>query len=114
MHKLFIMTITAIGFILPFVLSATGQDGGHYAKVEIKGIIQTNMAAIGGETTGTVITVGDLSLDLDLRKNETFQALAERLNGKTVLIKGTLVRIKGIERGERNVVVVESLSAFDS
>jgi hypothetical protein len=39
--------------------------------------------------------------------------LAERLNGKTVLIKGTLMRIKGTERGERNVVVVESLSAFD-
>ena len=113
MPKLFTMTITAIGFILPFVLSAAGRDGDHYAKVEIKGIIQTNMAAIGGETTGTVIQVGDWSLDLDLGKNETFQALAERLHGKTVLIKGTLTRIKGIERGERAVVVVESVSALD-
>jgi calcineurin-like phosphoesterase family protein len=113
MNKLLATVVTAIGFILPLVLSATGRDGDHYAKVEIKGIIQTNMAAIGGETTGTVIKVGDLSLDLDLGENRTLQALAERLNGKTVLIKGTLMRIKGIERGERDVVVVESLSAFD-
>jgi hypothetical protein len=41
------------------VLSAAGRDGDHYAKVEIKGIIQTNMAAIGGETTGVIIKVGD-------------------------------------------------------
>jgi calcineurin-like phosphoesterase family protein len=95
------------------MLSAAGRDGDHYAKVEIKGIIQTNMAAIGGETTGTVIKVGDLSWDLDLGENKVLQELAERLNGKTVLIKGTLMRIKGTERGERNVVVVESLSAFD-
>ncbi len=113
MHKLLAMLVTALGFILPLVLSAVGRDGDHYAKVEIKGIIQTNMAAIGGETTGTVIKVGDLSLDLDLGENRTLQALVERLNGKTVLIQGTLMRIKGIERGERDVVVVESVSAVE-
>jgi len=103
MHKLLATAVTAIGFILPLVLSAAGRDGDHYAKVEIKGIIQTNMAAIGGETTGVVIKVGNLSWDLDLGKNRVFQELAERLNGKTVLIKGTLMRIKGIEIGERDV-----------
>ena len=113
MHKLLATAVTAIGFILPLVLSAAGRDGDHYAKVEIKGIIQTNMAAIGGETTGVVIKVGDLSWDLDLGKNRVFQELAEKLNGKTVLIKGTLMRIKGIEIGERVVVAVESLSEFD-
>jgi len=113
MHKLFATVVTAIGFILPLVLSAAGRDGDHYAKVEIKGIIQTNMAAIGGETTGTVIKVGDLSWDLDLGENRALHELADRLNGKTVLIQGTLMRIKGIERGERDVVVVESLSAVD-
>jgi hypothetical protein len=113
MNKLLATIVTAIGFILPLVLSAAGRDGDHYAKVEIKGIIQTDMVAIGGETTGTVIKVGDLSLDLDLGENRTLQELVERLHGKTVLIKGTLTRIKGIERGERDVVVVESLSEFD-
>jgi predicted phosphohydrolase len=113
MSKLLAMVVTAIGFILPLVLSAAGRDGDHYAKVEIKGIIQTNMAAIGGETTGVIIKVGDLSWDLDLGENKVLQELAERLNGKTVLVKGTLMRIKGTEISERNVVVVESLSAFD-
>jgi hypothetical protein len=113
MSKLLAMVVTAIGFILPLVLSAAGRDGDHYAKVEIKGIIQTNMAAIGGETTGVIIKVGDLPWDLDLGENKVLQELAERLNGKTVLVKGTLMRIKGTEISERNVVVVESLSAFD-
>jgi hypothetical protein len=113
MHKLLATVVTAIGFILPLALSAMGRDGDHYAKVELKGIIQTNMAAIGGETTGAVIKVGDLSWDLDLGENKALQELAERLNGKTVLIKGILMRIKGIERGERDVVVVESLSPLD-
>ena len=113
MNNLLATAITAVSFILPLVLSAAGRDGDHYAKVEIKGIIQTNMAAIGGETTGVVIKVGDLSWDLDLGKNRVLQELAERLNGKTVLIKGTLMRIKGIEIGERDVVVVESLSESD-
>ena len=113
MHKLLATVVTAIGFILPLALSAAGRDGGHYAKVELKGIIQTNMAAIGGETTGAVIKVGDLFWDLDLGENRALQELAERLNGKTVLIKGILMKIKGIERGERDVVVVESLSSFD-
>jgi hypothetical protein len=113
MHKLLATVVTALGFILPLVLSVAGRDSDHYAKVEIKGIMQTNMAAIGGETTGVVIQAGDLSWELDLGDNKALQELAERLNGKTVLIKGTLMRIKGIERGERDVVVVESLSASD-
>ena len=113
MPKLFATLVTAIGFILPLVLSAAGRDGDHYARVELKGILQTNMAAIGGETTGTVIKVGDLAWELDLGENRALQELAERLNGKTVLIKGTLKRIKGIERGERDVIVVESVSALD-
>jgi len=113
MHKLLATAVTAIGFILPLVLSATGRDGDHYARVEIKGIMQTNIVAIGGETTGIVIKVGDVSWELDLGENRELQELAERLNGKTVHIKGTLTRIKGIERGERNVVVVESLNEFN-
>ena len=113
MHKLFTTLVTAIGFLLPLVVSAAGREGDHYARVELKGMLQTNMAAIGGETTGTVITVGDLSWELDLGENRALQELAERLNGKTVLVKGTLKRIKGIERGERDVIVVESLSALD-
>ena len=113
MHKLLAAAVTAMGFIVPLVLPAAGGEGEHYAKVEIKGIIQTNMVAIGGETTGTVITVGGSSWDIDLGKNKVLQELAERLNGKAVLIKGTLMRIKGIARGERDVVIVESLSEVD-
>jgi hypothetical protein len=99
--------------ILPIILSAAGRDDAYYVKVEIKGIIQTQIMAIGGETTGVIIKAGDLSWDLDLGTNRQLHELAERLHGKTVLVRGTLKRVSGIERGERDVVVVESLSEPD-
>ena len=103
----------AIFLLLPIILSAAERDNTDYAKVEIKGILQTQMMAIGGETTGVIINAGDLSWELDLGTNRRFHELAERLHGKTAVVRGTLKRVSGIERGERDVVVVESLSEPD-
>ena len=99
--------------LLPIISSVAGQDDAYYVKVEIKGIIQTQIMAIGGETTGVIIKAGDLSWELDLGTNKQLHELAERLHGKTALVRGTLKRISGIERGERDVVVVESLTEPD-
>jgi hypothetical protein len=104
----------AIVFMLPILLSAAGQDSAYYVKVEMKGIIQTQLMAIGGETTGVMIKAGDVSWELDLGTNRQWHELAQGLHGKTALVKGTLKRISGIERGERYVVFVESLSAADT
>jgi hypothetical protein len=100
----------ALIFILPVMLSASERDDAYYVKVEIKGILQTQIMAIGGETTGVIIQAGDLAPELDLGTNRQLHELAQRLHGKTVLVTGTLKRISGIERGERTVVVVESLN----
>jgi hypothetical protein len=85
----------------------------HYAKVEIKGRIQTGKIAPGGETTGVRIHAGELSWDLDFGTNTRLRQLAERLNGQTALVTGTFKRVIGTETGPRDVVVVESLSAPD-
>lgn len=113
MTRLLDTAAAAIILILPIILSAAGRDDAYYVKVEIKGILQTQIMAIGGETTGVIIRAGDLSWDLDLGTNRQLHELAERLHGKTALVRGTLKRISGIERGERDVVVVESLSEAD-
>ena len=113
MTKLLDMAAAAIILVLPIILSAAGRDNTDYVKVEIKGIIQTQIMAIGGETTGVIIKAGDVSWELDLGTNRQLHELAERLNGKTALVRGILKRIRGVERGERVVVEVESLSEPD-
>ena len=113
MTRLLDTAAAAIILILPIILSAAGRDDAYYVKVEIKGILQTQIIAIGGETTGVIIRAGDSSWDLDLGTNRQLHELAERFDGKTALVRGTLKRISGIERGERDVVVVESLSEAD-
>ena len=113
MTKLLDMTAAAIILVLPIILLAAGRDNAYYVKVEIKGMIQTQIMAIGGETTGVIIKAGDVSWELDLGTNRQLHELAERLHGKTALARGTLKRIRGIERGERVVVEVESLSEPD-
>jgi hypothetical protein len=113
MTKLLDMAAAAVILLLPIIVSAVGRDNASYVKIELKGIIQTQIMAIGGETTGVIIKVGDLSWDLDLGTNRQLHELAERLHGKTAVVRGTLKRISGIERGERDVVVVESLSESD-
>jgi hypothetical protein len=81
----------------------------EYIQVEIKGKLQHGVAAIGGETTGTTITVGKITWELDLgRKPELMQA-AERLSGKTAIAKGRLERRQGVEIRERWIVKVNEL-----
>jgi hypothetical protein len=113
MMRLLDMAMAATIFLLPIILSAAGRDSTDYIKVEIKGIIQTQMMAIGGETTGVIIQASDSTWELDLGADRELHELAERLHGKTALVRGTLKRVSGIERAERDVVVVESLNEPD-
>jgi hypothetical protein len=84
-----------------------------YIKVEVKGTLQTGIAAIGGETTGVLIKTKDGTLELDL-KDKDLRADAEKLNGKPVLVSGTLAVRKGVEVGQRLIVTVTSLKAADA
>jgi hypothetical protein len=92
---------------------AADKDDDAYIKVEMKGTIKTGIVAIGGETTGTTITVKDVTWELDLGGNKELAAAADKLNGKPALVTGTFTKVKGVERGERNVVKVTNLKALD-
>lgn len=104
-------------FLIVHVCASQSQDstptGGHYVKVEVKGTLEHGVVAIGGETTGTIITAGQLTWDLDLSQRQEFAELAARLNGKTAIVTGILQRFKGVEVPERRVVTVTSLKGSE-
>jgi hypothetical protein len=77
--------------------------------VEFKGMLRTGIMAIGGETTGTIISVKGKTYELDFRNSPKLRALAEKLNRKEVVVKGTLQRKEGIEIPERWIIMVTDL-----
>jgi hypothetical protein len=110
---------TAVALVALLSLAALmtpAQDKDQYIKVDIKGTLKTGIVAIGGETTGTTITVKgkktlDVTWELDLGGNEEFLALAKKLDGKTALVTGSYYKKKGVEIPERHLVKVTTLKA---
>jgi hypothetical protein len=82
-----------------------------YIKVEIRGELTTDVVAIGGESTGTLIRAGNVTWELDLGGNAMLQKLAKELNKKTVLVTGAYTQKKGVEIPVRHIVKVEMLKA---
>lgn len=80
-------------------------------KVRIVGTIKTGIAAIGGETTGTMISANGINWELDLGDDVKLREKAEALNGQRVLVRGSLARQRGVEIKERWIVTVTRLQA---
>ena len=104
--------------ILPVVLAAAWPSppapSGDYIKVEMRGRLRTGIMAIGGETTGVVITSRGASWELDLEGLSDGVARSRSLDGRTVVVKGSLEMRPGVERRERAIVTVTSLEAVPS
>lgn len=86
---------------------------GDYIRVDVRGTLEHGLMAIGGETTGTTISAGNVTWELDLRGNARWQRLAEELDGRKARVQGTLEKRQGVEIGERWIVTVESLAASE-
>jgi hypothetical protein len=102
--------------IVAACLCATALEGADelpspYIKVEIRGELEHGIVAIGGESTGTVIHVRDVTWELDLGDNAALKEAAEMLHKKTVLVTGRYSRHKGVEIPDRHIVKVEMLKA---
>lgn len=111
-----VLVTCCVGMLTGAFAEPTGQSGkepGSYVKVEIKGRLATGVVAIGGETTGTTITAGDITWDLDFGENKDLASLAEKHDGKTVVVTGTARQVKGVTRGPRIVVTVATLKPAD-
>ena len=102
-----------------FMLTPAAADEGKDTKKEPKasewtGKLQTGVFAIGGETTGVVLTTKNGAFELELGKNKELRDKAERLSGKQVVITGTLNVRKGVEVKERRIITVTGLKAADA
>jgi len=80
----------------------------HYVRVEICGILNSQIMAIGGETTGVQITAGEIQWELDFTDPQLKQK-AEALHEKTVIVKGELNFRQGVEIPQRWIVTANSL-----
>ena len=84
-------------------------EGEDSVKVEIRGTLRTGVVAIGGETTGTTVSAKDMTFEVDLRGDPKLQTLAEKLDGRKAIVRGSLVRKKGIEIPERWIITPTDL-----
>lgn len=107
--------VTAIALVLAAVWAGTSAEDravqpAEYVRLELRGTLTTGIAAIGGETTGTILGAKGLSWELDLRSRADLVAKADALAGQSVVVKGMLEPRAGVEtRRMRLIVVVESL-----
>lgn len=109
MIKLFLLAAALLMTALPTAADDASVE--TYVKVEARGILRTGIAAIGGETTGTVLETTDATLELDLGKDKKLREAAGRLDKKPALVTGTLSVRQGVEVPTRIIVKVESLKA---
>jgi hypothetical protein len=91
-------------------VSSLKEQNKVVGKVKIEGTLSTGVKAIGGETTGIVITNAQGRWELDLGNNPSLRALATQLQGKQVVVEGILTIRQGIEIPERSIIKVSRLS----
>ena len=78
-------------------------------KVQVEGTLRHGVVAIGAETTGTEITAGGTTWELDLGSEQRLQRLAARLDGKSAVAVGAFELRRGVEAPVRRVVKVVTL-----
>lgn len=91
--------------------SSAQQD---FISVTVVGTLQTGILAIGGETTGTTITSKGITWELDMGELPTVRKAAEKLNGKKVMVRGSLELRKGTEVRQRWIVTVTHFEAANN
>lgn len=113
--------IAAVGAVVGLaahlaVLSAQDKNakaGDDYIRVEVRGRLQHGVVAIGGETTGTTITARGITWELDLKGKADLAKIAEKLDGRAVVVAGALDVKKGVEIRQRWIVTVTGLKAAE-
>jgi hypothetical protein len=99
----------ALALILRLSLTAADEKG---VPGSFEGLLRTGVFAVGGETTGVVLTTRNgEQYELDLGKNPDLRKRAEALNGKAVVVVGECRIVEGIEVKQRRIIVVTKLDA---
>ncbi len=86
----------------------TGAAGAAAAGAgEWTGRLLTGIVAIGGESTGVVLEVGQDRFELQLDANQ--RKIADSLKGQQVTVKGKLETRQGVEVPTRRIIVVTDI-----
>lgn len=108
--------MTGLLFTIGLVAIVTGhaslQATESSVKVICHGKLRCGMVAVGGETTGTNLSLNGLTWELQIA-DAKLKAFAESNHHKLVTATGTLQHVKGPERSGRWVVAVNTLTARD-
>ena len=103
-------------FFLPVSLKEFRKADGpvsekdHGVSVVCRGLVHTDVVALGGETTGcTLELTSDGRETWELQLSDQDAATARRANGKPVLVSGTVSVKRGIAVAERWIVTVRNL-----
>lgn len=85
------------------------QAGTPAIHVECRGRLRHGLVAIGGETTGTTITIDRMVWELNLH-NDAARKFATEHHKEVVLVAGSLRRVRGTAVATRWIIDVEKLS----
>ncbi len=106
-----LISIFSFGLLISRKTLAKEPAKDEYIKVEVRGKLNNEIMAIGGETTGAVITANGIAWELDFSDSPNSQRKSAAMNGKTVVVKGQLSVKRGIEIRQRWIVKVASIEA---
>src|SRR5260221_9512629 len=96
------------------ILPASADEPKDKKTTDYTGKLQTGVVAIGGETTGIVLTTKTDKFELYLGKNKELLEKADKLNGKEVVVTGILNVKKGVEVKERKIIVVSAIKEAEA
>jgi hypothetical protein len=96
--------------LLAVTLAGMGA-GDDSIDVVVRGTLRTGIMAIGGESTGTTIAARGATWELDLRGQPELRTRAESLDGRRVVVTGSLEVRPGVERRQRWILTVKTLEA---
>jgi hypothetical protein len=89
--------------------AAETAAAGEGINVVVRGELNSQVAAVGAETTGVTISASGATWELDFGDKQQMRRRAERLNGRAVRVTGELEVRKGVEIAQRTIVKVQSL-----
>lgn len=105
------ISIAIASLLIPRISHADGDSLGDYIKVEVRGKLNNEIMAIGGETTGVIITANGVTWELDFSNAPNSEKKSKSMNGKVVVVKGELSVKRGVEIRQRWIVKVESIQS---